>query len=249
MNIIYKPIDWYVEKLKNKECFSFGMYGDGEWGFILGSLRETQHGCPCPDGIKESLLFNSPNYYFSVAEVLKNAAWTGIGEDRMQKVLDELKLDIEFHEKDMWDTEMKKGGLTSLIEQLRKMDVYLIGNQMLEGLTFLNPQKIFGLDFPDWYTGEKMDVMVEKILAFGKPGVYMIAGGPASCILTQRLHGKIPDSWVLHLGSIWDGFVGMGSMRGFRGEMYADPTKHKAWAMSNLKGIVEDWPFPTKFNP
>lgn len=268
---------FYIEKLKNREPFSYAMYSDGEWGCILGGLETTQHGCKCTpefrELITESLKFKSDNFYFAQPVDLNMA---GIGARRVERQLNSMGVEIDWHDKDLWDREMKSGGLGPLIRQLQEMDVFLIGNAMLEGCTFLKPKKVFALDFPNWHLD--MDRWVKEILDFGQPGVYSISGAIGSCVLAQRLHGKIPQSWFIHFGSIWDGFVGMGAMRGMREEMYApgripefrekvkesrdkgnvpfewfipeeDQKAYKEWAMLNLKDIVNDWSFPTKFNP
>src|SRR3990167_9708204 len=113
MRILNQKIDWYVGKLEKNEPFSLGMYGDGEWLFLLRKIEHTQHFCrntpEFAEKLKKGLLFRSDNYYFSMASVLLNYAWTGVGEADINKTLNGLGIeeDWEVHEKDMWDAEMK----------------------------------------------------------------------------------------------------------------------------------------------
>jgi len=127
MKVRNEPLQFYVDKLKNGEYFSQGMYGDAEWLCIFKSriggknAEDTIYTKELCEELEQSLKFKSDNFFFSSPEILKDGALTGIGERAIDYVLKSLGVDIEFYEKDMWDKEMKTGGLIPFINQLRKI--------------------------------------------------------------------------------------------------------------------------------
>lgn len=235
------PLDWYVEKLKNREYFSQGMYGDGEWLAVFhdrigGENAEgTVYTKELCDALAHSLHYVSPTFYFSTPEGLRDARLSGIGEARIDKWLKKEGLEIEFVEKDCWNTWTRLSQLQPFINQLRQMNVCIISNKALRGLTFLNYDHFIEIGYPNCFS--EIDRVVEAALEYGKSGVYLISAGLPAAIIAQRLHERIPESWFLDLGSIWDAFVGIGAQRGWRAELYANPTLYEEWKVKSLEGV------------
>ena len=241
MTIHNKPLEFYVDKLKNNEYFSLGCYCDGEWigifhervgGENSEGTKYTQELC---DALAGSLNFKSDNFFFSSAEVLKNVAWTGIGEARIDRYLEEHGLNIEFYEKDMWDKAMKECAMQTFITQLRKMNVCIVSNRHLMRLHFLNYDYFIEIGYPNCY--DEIDRVVDQCLRYGKSGVYLISAGLPAALIAQKLHNQIPNSWFIDCGSIWDSFVGIGAQRGWRAELYSNKEKYDNWLKMSLEGI------------
>lgn len=236
------PLEWYTNKLANKEYFSMGMYGDGEWMAIFkdrvgfGNAENTIYTPELCEELRESLKFKSDNFLFSSPAILKSAKDTHIGEKKIDETLKEIGADVEFYEKDMWDREVRSGGLLPFIKQLQKMNVVIISNEALRGLTFLKYDHFVEIPYPNCHL--EMDRVVNECLDYGKPGVYLIAAGLPAALFAQKLHDRIPSSWFLDLGSIWDAFVGIGAQRGWRGEMYADEVKYNNWKQLYAEATV-----------
>lgn len=230
-----EPLSFYIDKLKNGEYFSQGMYGDGEWIAIFKSrvggenAEHTKYTPELCNALRTSLTFKEQNFLFSTPAGLKDRRASGIGEQVIDACLKEVGVEIEFYEKDMWDKEMKSGGLVDFINQLRKMNVVVIGNQALSKLDFLRYDKFIEISYPNCYLDGSLTKAVEECLAYGKPGVYLFSAGLPAVLAVQQLHGKIPNSFFIDCGSIWDTFVGIGAQRGFRSELYADEEKYNAW--------------------
>jgi len=246
MVIHNKPISFYTDKLRNNEHFSLGCYGDGEW---LGILKErvgftttigTTFTPDLCDALAESLHYKSDNFLFSSSEVLKNAKWTGIGEARIDGYLKAHDLNIEFYEKDEWDRAMKTGELEEFIEQIRKMNVVIVGNKYLRGLNFFNYNHFVEIGYPNCYTDGTFFSACEEAIVYGKPAIYLISCGLSSALLVQKLHGKIPDSWFIDCGSIWDIYCGIGAQRGWRGELYSDKEKLKEFLRKTLNKFISE---------
>lgn len=234
-------LEWYVEKLEKGETFSMGMYGDGEWLALFKervgktNAEDTVYTEELCDELIESMSFFSPSFYFSSPSVLKRADWSGIGEGKIDAWLHARSLNIEFVEKDMWDKRMKECTLQPFIRQLRKMNVVVVSNKALRGLDFLNYDKFVEISYPNCHP--EVDRVVQECLDYGKPGVYLFSAGLPAALMVQKLHGKIPNSWFIDVGSIWDAFVGIGAQRGWRLELYADQQKYEEWKTNSLKGI------------
>lgn len=235
------PHEYWLARIEKGDIFSIGSYGDGEWEAIfhqkIGGMNAegtiyTQELC---DDLSESLKFKSPHFYFSSPAGLKRADWTGIGEEKIDRYLASQDVAIDFVEKDTWDKAVREGRFAPFIRQLRKMNVVVIGNKHLRGLNFLKYDKFVEVSYPNCHL--EVDRVVEECLAYGKPGVYLFSAGLPAALMVQKLHGKIPDSWFLDIGSVWDAFVGIGAQRGWRAELYADEEKYKAWRALNLSDI------------
>ncbi len=237
-----KPLEWYIEKLKNKEYFAQGMYGDGEWIAMfkekIGSTNAegtiyTQELC---DELEDSLQYDKPGFLFSAPGAIKNPDWTGIGEVKVDRWLEKRLLSrLEFYEKDMWDKEMKDGKLGPFIQQLRTMNVCLISNKALRGLTFLNYDHFIELSYPNCYP--EIETVADAAVSYGKEGVYLISAGLPAALLAQKIYSRVSHSFVLDVGSIWDAFVGIGAQRGWRAELYSQPDRWEEWKAANLQGI------------
>lgn len=236
-----KPVSWYLEKIRNKEYFSQGMYGDGEWIAMfhekIGGMNaeNTVYSKELCDALEASMSFDDPNFYFSVSSCLRRADWTGIGEGKIDSWMKARGLENEFYEKDVWDKDMREGRGLEFIKLLREHNVAIVSNRALRGLDFLKYDAFFEVSYPNCYN--EIDTTVDAILAYGKPGIYIVAMGLPAALLVQKLHGRLKDSWILDLGSIWDAFVGIGAQRGWRREMYADQIAYQNWKNQYLTGL------------
>ena len=240
MNIKNLPVSWYVDKIQNGEPFSLGHYGDGEWQCIFNQHRQrftancegTQYTPELSKALDESLKFKSENFYFATPAMLAKYPY-----QEYAKLIDQIT-DIEFVEKNVWNDAMCNGELGSLIRAFREKNVCIISNRMLRGLTFLNYDKYIEIGYPDCF--DSLERVTKEILDYGKEGIYLFACGIPASLFVQAVHGKIPNSWFLDLGSIWDGFVGIGGQRATRREFYLHPETWHEWVNKNLGDI--EWP-------
>lgn len=232
-------IDFYLNKIRNNEPFSIGMYGDGEWQCIFNqcglsfakNCEDTIYSPELSKQMYDSLSFNEENFYFAAPDTFKIVPqYFGY-----EKTIDEYFPNKVFYEKNVWNKAMCKAELYPVISEFRKHNVCIIGNKMLKGLTFLNYDKFIEVSYPNCF-GE-LESVVKQCLEYGKEGIYIFACGIPATLFVQALHGKIPNSWFLDLGSIWDGFVGIGGQRPTRRQFYLNQELWKEWVDKNLKEI------------
>lgn len=240
-------LQFYIDKLKNNEHFSLGMLGDGEWQCIFNKVFNDRFSGNCegtlyPEKLSsemfESLKFKSSNFYFAAPDTFKKVKEYYSYEEKVDKLLTESNLEIEFHEKNVWNTAMCNAELYPLIQQLRKMNVVIISNKALRKLNFLRYDKFIEISYPNCYLDGSLDKAYEEALKYGKPGVYILACGIPAILLAQKLHNKIKDSWFIDMGSIWDTFVGIGAQRPTREFLYSHPKEYEDWKYKNLKETI-----------
>jgi len=239
MQVETKSLDWYLQKIKNKEPFSLGHYGDGEIQCILnhfgdnftGNCEGTNYTKELTKAMVDSMYFKPDNFYFAISGMLQ----TYTPMKHYAKGIDKHFPNKQFYEKGIWNEAMHKGELYPLIKELRNQDVYIVGNKMLRNLTFLNYKGFYEVSYPNCF-GE-LEEITKQILKDNKEGVYIFACGIPATLFVQKLHGKIPNSWFIDMGSIWDGFIGIGGQRPTRREFYLHPETWKDWVKDNLKDI------------
>src|SRR3990167_2807913 len=198
------------------------------------------------DELKGALLSHQddPSYMKAIPDCIINPTWYGI--ERMIRNMDDWGLQVEareFWERDYVTDELaKKSGLNPFIKQLREMDTVVISNQYVLNIkSFLSYKHYVEIPKIDIYLEKNwLKKYTKKILDYGKPAVYLYSAGFAAAQMIAEVHGKIPNSFHLDVGSIWDCFVGIGDQRGWRKELYDDPLKWEEWIRINLEGIEHE---------
>jgi hypothetical protein len=246
MKINNLPLSWYVDKLNNDEPFSLGHYGDGEWQAIFRrtigcgytkNCEGTLYGDELSDQMAESLKYNHPNFYFASPNTFKKVPEYFVYEVMADKVMKDMGVDIEFVEKNIWNEAMYKAELYPLIKALRNKNLCIIGNKNLRLLTFLGYDNFIEIGYPNCFTDGTLAKAYNQAVRYGQRGVFLVAAGIPATLLVQKLHSVLHDSWVIDMGSIWDGFVGIGGQRPTRREFYKHPETWKEWRDKNLQEI------------
>ena len=243
MRVVNHPIEWYVEKIDRCEPFSICTMGDGEFiaafnqsvgGQNAEATIYTQELC---DGLRETFKYKADNFYFAAPEGLKNAPLSGIGEARIDKFHQDLGVDIEYHEMQVWDDAMKAGNFGWLIKALRGKPLTIISNQHMRLLKFLDYDYFIETGYPNSF--DQIPQIIEEVKTKTNGGIYLVMMGLAAPILCQKLHDTMKDSWFLDIGSVWDTFVGIGAQRGFRADLYSDHNRYAAWWRSVIESLCE----------
>lgn len=237
MNIQNLPLEWYIQELEQNRPFSLAHYGDGEWLAVFkdrlnGQNAEgTVYTNPLCDELLQTLRYKADNFHFATPDDLKHV---GIVEP-IDAFLKAQGLDIVFLEKDVWNASVRDGVLGPFIKAVRGLNLCFVSNEAMRGLYFLNYRSFVDVGYPNAY--ERIDQAVEEALK-ADAEVYIVAMGLAGPCFVRRMHEKVGDkAFIIEVGSIFDGFVGMGGQRGWRAEMYADPRKVMAWRTKNLANL------------
>jgi hypothetical protein len=231
------PISWYVDKLRAKEYFSTGRYGDGSWIAIASKRvgqKNSEGGVYTPElceALCASLKYKASNYYFSTPAMLLAVGYAGVINSSPPKEY----LECDF----TWDGNCRTGQLVSFIQQIQSMPLCIISNRHLRGLTFLNYDQFIEISYPNCF--HEVESVVKQVKQIGGGGrVYLVSAGQPAPIITQRIHALFPDVFALDVGSIWDAFVRIGAQRGWRREFYADPARYSTW-LEQYREVLGDW--------
>ena len=248
--IVQKPIEFFIAKLKANKTFSMVGYSDAEWFSVLkyrigdttglGQLIDTKTG----DRLREVLVrrANEPKFLFAVPNCLwEISCYVGnsIGPQIEEVIKD---LGITFYERDMLtDTLAEQANLYPFIHQLQQMDTVVIGPEQLRGLDFLGYKHFIEISTPNLHMEHNgIENTVQRVMDYGKPAVYLVSAGVSAAITIDALHNKIPSSFFIDCGSIWDAFVGIGGQREWRRKLYSNPEALAKWRSDNLNGKSRD---------
>jgi hypothetical protein len=231
------PIDWYVNKLKAKDYFSMGRYGDGSWIAIVGKRvnhKNSEGGVYTSElcnALRDSLKYKAHNYFFSTPEMLLRVGYANVIHSFPVKEY----LECDF----TWDGNCRTGQLVDFIKQIQTMPLCIISNRHMRGLTFLKYDQFIEISYPNCFP--ELESVIKQVKSIGGGGrLYLVSAGQPAPIITQRIHALFPDVFALDVGSIWDAFVRIGAQRGWRREFYADPTRYEAW-LEQYREALGDW--------
>lgn len=218
--IKFEPLQFYVDKLKNGEKFSFARYGDGELYCMWGARGQNSNKCKYYPELREKLLDSmkhkdNPSFIYGLQRVLP--------QDE-KKIISEYP-DVNWHDSEFLSIAVAEGKLFPLIEQLRKMTVTIITNKDA-GDAF---HKVIG--FKHHICVEKFNAFDERervlssIRTMPKSDIYIFSCGMAANAFIGELHGEI-DATLFDAGHIWDPFYGLMSRCDLEGKLLEDINKN-----------------------
>lgn len=207
------PLEEYINRLKNNQHFSFVRFGDGEWLSLFQSFgRVSCDKQPLSvelqkdmqkvliNGSKLDIIFGMQNY------ALK------LGSKRINKFLFDNNLNIDWVNADVFHYACRDGKLFPLIEELRKQKIVIVGPKFLRKLSERTFKYSAFVEVPieDCYRDKER--ILKEILKInkkmGEDTVYSFSAGPLSKILIRDLKEKMPDTFLIDFGSLWDTFCG-----------------------------------------
>lgn len=248
MKIHERPPHWYVDRLENGDWFALAGYSDAEWCCVLG-LREGErtalgqiidpgHGLLLADILRGRA--GSERFLFAVPKCLCDMSRTIFGDNCIDWWLGSQGIRMEAYERDSVTDDLAcEAGLYPFINQLRKMDVVLIGPAPLRGLDFLGYRHFVEISSPNLHleVGGIERAVAAAVACWDGKAVYLVSAGVSAAVIIDHLYPLVvPGSYLIDCGSIWDAFVGIGEQRHWRAELYADPPRWEAWKRKNLTG-------------
>lgn len=218
--MIFQPLQWYVDKLKNGEHFSLARYGDGELYCMWGKKGQNSNGCRYSVELRQALHESmrhagDSTFIYGLQRVLPS--------DRERA---ESEYPVNWYDSEIFGEAVASGTLFPLIEQLRKMKVTIIGNESISDVT----KDILGWDamvyVPQSNAFEHRERVIKSIRGNEeKSDVFLFSCGMAANAFIGELHGQI-DGWLIDLGHIWDPFTGNMSRCDLEGKTMGEINKN-----------------------
>ncbi len=212
-NITYynKNIDFYVQMLKQNKYFSFSRFGDGEWNAIFNVPGENCDGHEYFPQLGERLRYalnRNPKYYCG----LQPLAIKNMGNKIVNYIKDN-KLSMRWYNADVFHRAHNEAKLFPLIEQLRKMNVVIIGPSFLKDMS----NDIFKIkhfvEIPIKNCFLDINRIKEEIFDYGKTKENQLYGFSASMatnvIIDEFDSSLCKNNWLIDFGSLWDMYVGV----------------------------------------
>ena len=218
MKLIRPGLQWYVDKIKDNDPFTFIRYGDGEWSAIINDGRamtgSRSHKLTIPamqEQLRQSLLEKpvSDRYIIALRETALNAQISNWITNSKVK---------GWHDCTVFYKASRRGQLFPLLDAIRQSDFELvvIGPPNLSKL-----QAATGLPVKQFIPIPKRNcfgVITEKIKMVleqkEKPMIISISAGPPGKLIAWRLFKHIGNnSFIIDFGSLWDVYSGSPSRK------------------------------------
>lgn len=201
-------IDWYVDKFNKGETFSVARYGDGELMCMEGRQGGNSQGCQYTPELRQDLLKSlEPK-----AGLIHLVSSTMLIED--QKTFEKYK-NGEWGDTEVFPEALKSGELKKYFDAIRKYKIVIISSKEKRALPI--PYDHF-IETPYCNTYFEKQRIINEVLAYGEPAVYLFSCGISAGVITNELHGKIKGAWFIDFGHIVDAFIGVMS-RGYLEEL------------------------------
>jgi hypothetical protein len=208
-----KPLSWYVARLKDGIPFSFSRFGDGEWSAVLGRNGKNCDGHDylpeLGNDLRRALLHPLPYWYAMQGRAIK----TDVREIRTFLV--ENNVCIEWHDSDVFHNANGTGKLYPFVQQLRTMNVVLVGPAYLRAIRSTVMEYTHFIEVPRNNCYTEKDRLFREILAYGRssgPSVFAFSASMTANVLIHELHPALGAAhWLLDLGSLWDVYAGVQS--------------------------------------
>jgi hypothetical protein len=213
MKLIKPGLQYYVERIRNNQPFTFSRYGDGEWSAILNDRRlrtgSDSHSLKVPS--MQKALRHSLRY----APRKRNYIVAMRGTVRMHDAADEwvnrCAPGLRWHDCTVLYKASKNGHLYPFIKAIRESHLpkIVIGPTRLRKLN----GKVFKLaafvEIPVRDCWGEHRRIIEQVLNFGKPAIITITAGPPAKVFAWWLYKEIGEhSFIIDVGSLWDIYSG-----------------------------------------
>ncbi|NOY54250.1 MAG: DUF1792 domain-containing protein [Deltaproteobacteria bacterium] len=211
-------LECYVEVLREKRLFSFSRFGDGEWSAILGRSGANCDGHVYFPELGERLrkaILDPMQYYYAFQSKAMDLDGRAIA-----RFIRHQGVQFAWHDADVFHDANLAGDLFPLIEQLRKMDVVVVGAEHLRHLNEDVFPYVEYIEIPPENCFLEVDSIKEQMLEVARKRSHMVFALSASMTANVLIHDLYPlicrDHWMIDFGSLWDIYVGVKSRGVYR---------------------------------
>lgn len=223
MNVNPLPLNWFVNRLRDSEPFTFARYGDGEWLTILGFYGITNsNGCTFTKALSDDMraaLARHNDYHHAILKIARRkreVPYQGnqhpYGGSVIDKWLKDNEIALDWYNGDVLLEESLEGKLFPLIEQIREKRVLYVGNHRLKGLNMRGigffPYTAY-IEPPPQNAHEVIDdILYDVYRAIRKYKIDFIgwSSGLAAKVMIDEVYMRFPEVTQIDFGSMFDGY-------------------------------------------
>lgn len=204
------PYQFYIDKINNKEHFSFTRWGDGEWFCTWGMQGQNCDSHRYFPELKDGLytaLKNNKNYYKAIWNV--NHGQISRILNPLLKFLKDEKIEINWVNAGIWEDVVLKGGLDDLVKSLEKRNFIIVSNDSLKNLNIKYTDFISVPTVNCFLDKERIKKDMIEMTKKYDDVVFGMSSSMATNVIVDELYDLIGDkSTMIDFGSIWDPFIG-----------------------------------------
>ena len=203
--------DFYINKIKNNEFFSFTRWGDGEWACTVGRGGRNCDGHEYFKEMSQDLrlaLTGGKKYYKAIWPVTHRQIQINL--DWISKFLNENNIEIPWANAIVWEDLVIRQGIEKLVSVLESKDLIIVSDKS---------KKKLNIEYKDFIEIPPKNCYLEKsriknsILQKSKEykyPVFALSASMATNVIVDELFDQIGSNcWMIDFGSIWDPFVGI----------------------------------------
>lgn len=209
-SIVAYGLDYYVSLLKSKTPFSFSRFGDGEWNAMFnvpGANCDGHEYLPQLGADLRNAFTRRDTYFYAMQPHAIRQ-----GGAKIAAFLKKHRIRECWHNTEVYHHANNAGELYPLVEQLRTMNVVVIGPNYLRGLN----KKVFRyshfIEIPRTNCYMVKDAVIKQILELQakdpSPKVFAFSASMASNVMIHELYPYIgKQAWLIDFGSLWDVYM------------------------------------------
>jgi hypothetical protein len=210
INVKNNSAQFYIDKINNKENFSFTRWGDGEWFCTMGVKGKNCDGHVYFPELSESLniaLKNDKGYYKAIWNVTHGQIANIL--NRILPFLDKENINYEWVNAGIWEDLVLKGGIENLVESLEKRNFIIVSNDSLKKLPFKYTDFVSVPSVNCFLEKERIkEEMIEMTEKYDDV-VFGLSSSMTTNVIVDELYDIIGNKCtMIDFGSIWDPFVG-----------------------------------------
>lgn len=208
MIIDHQPLSYYVRKLREGRTFSLTKHSDASLYCMRGDKGGDCNGCDYTPELRAALLASLDHNELGFHHGIQRLT------DRDREAFDQLlakrdRSPLVWLDTGIFASQFLDGGLYPLIAALREMPrVVIVSKKANRAISQRGVLKYHDfIEVPESNAYRYRNAVIHEVMHFGS-ACYLFSCGMAATSLVSELHGKIPNSWFIDLGHLWDALLG-----------------------------------------
>ena len=211
-DIIRLPVEYYLDKIRNNEPFSFIRIGDGEVICLIPNyLTENCDGSRFLPELKQPMMQIFKNQY-PYYHCLLDCSFD-LNGDKFRKFLEETCPDMDFYDGEIWQKLSFDGRIDELIKAINPYTPCFVGGSHLRNIKYM-----YGLDSIRFIETPSKDSFLQHnrilgdIIMMYNSGCrfFALSTGYTTKILIDNLFKHIGhDTFMVDFGSLFDPYCGV----------------------------------------
>lgn len=212
-------LDFYIEKMKNNQYFSRPVFGDGEFRWMTGEESLIgMRGCEVPDLMEAfvksaKIALKDKNYFLASRDRVMCFDYYDIvkpphnDSQIIFNLIEKVGLkNYKWHNANLFENSVLSGTFGLFLKQLNEMNVVIVGNKELETLKEKGLKYDYFIEsfFTKDAAYKQRHHIIEEILKYNKPAVYLLCCGCACAHVITELYKKMPNSYLIDIGRSLD---------------------------------------------